>query len=163
MLIFIVGLMGSGKSFLGKQWSDKHQLAFYDLDKMIEQSENATIKQIFERKGENYFREVEAKELRKTNVVTNAIISCGGGTACFFNNMDWMNKNGITVFLNPLASTIFANLLPEKSQRPLIANLNDKELMDFINLKLVERLPFYTASKISLQSEYLNESGFQFI
>ncbi len=163
MLIFLVGFMGSGKSFLGKLWASKYDLDFYDLDTLIEHTNHITVQEIFATKGEYFFREVEALVLRTTDQFTNAIVACGGGTPCFFNNMNWMNNNGITVFLNPNKSSIYTNLLPQKMLRPLIANLSDKELVEFILTKLEERLPFYNQSKITLQSENLNEDGFQII
>ena len=161
MRIYLIGFMGSGKSFLGKLWAAQNNLTFYDLDEMIEEIECNFIKVIFDKKGEAYFRKSEAEILRKTTKLENSIISCGGGTACFYDNINWMNKNGTTVFLNPTADILIKNILPQKEQRPLLKNINDDDLQNFIEAKLKERIPYYKASKITLQNEYLNADGFK--
>ena len=161
MRIYLIGFMGSGKSYLGKLWAAQNNLSFYDLDEMIEEIECNYIKEIFDKKGEEYFRKSEAEILRKTIKLENSIISCGGGTACFYDNINWMNKNGTTVFLNPTSDILIKNLLPQKEQRPLLKNIKDDDLQNFIEAKLEERMQFYKASKITLQNEHLNAAGFK--
>jgi shikimate kinase len=163
MKIFLLGFMGSGKSYLGKLWAANNNLAFYDLDKLIEEEERMTIENIFSTKGEDYFREREAAILRNTERYENAIIACGGGTPCFFDNMHWMQKNGVTVFLNQSTDNILLYLINEKSHRPLIASYDRVALKNYIIKKLEERLPFYNRSNIILSSEQLNQNGFTFI
>ena len=163
MRIFLVGFMGSGKSFLGKLWAADNNFTFYDLDKLIEDEERMTIENIFSAKGEDYFREREAAVLRNTERFDNAIIACGGGTPCFFDNMHWMNKNGKTIFLNQSANNILHHLINEKAHRPLIASHNTVALKIYIDKKLEERFPFYNQSNFILKSDQLNRNGFKTI
>jgi shikimate kinase len=163
MLIFLTGFMGSGKSFLGKQWAVDNNIPFYDLDELIETEERTTIEKIFATKGEAYFREREAAILRNTERFENAIIACGGGVPCFFDNMHWMNKNGVTVFLNEAVENIFHHLINDKSNRPLLKAGTAEELKIFINQKLNERLPFYNQCKIIMPAAQLNRNGFNYI
>jgi shikimate kinase len=160
MRFYLVGFMGSGKSYLGKLWAAQQHLSFYDLDTLIEEKENDTITNIFEQKGEQYFRTVESKTLQETTSLQNTIIACGGGTPCFNDNMNWMNENGTTIFLNAKIGNLYKNILQEKNKRPLLANITDDELKYFIQNKLDKRLHYYASSKIILQQENLNEAGF---
>ena len=155
--------MGAGKSFLGKLWSEMHAIPFYDLDKLIEEEERKTVENIFEVFGEDYFREREAAVLRNTDRFENCIIACGGGTPCFFDNMHWMNKTGVTVFLNETESNIYDNLKKDDKVRPLINNLDEETLQSFIKNKLQSRIAFYNQSRIVLQSDQLNKEGFLII
>ena len=161
MRIYLIGFMGSGKSYLGKLWAAQNNLSFYDLDEIIEETACNLINEIFDKKGENYFRKIEAEILRKTINTENCIIACGGGTACFYDNIKWMNENGITVFLNPSTDILIKNLLPQKEQRPLLQSIREDALQSFIEDKLKERLPFYKASKITIENEYLHAKGFK--
>ena len=160
MKIFLVGFMGSGKSFLGKLWGEKYSIPFYDLDTLIEEEERKTVEQIFEVFGEDYFREREAAVLRNTDRFENCIIACGGGAPCFFDNMQWMNKNGVTVFLNEDEEIICNNLRTDKKVRPVLNSPDEETLEKVIHLKLKSRMDFYNQSHIILQTEDLNKEGF---
>lgn len=160
MRIFIVGFMGSGKSFLGKLWSEENHLSFYDLDKIIELETQITISDIFEKKGEAYFRELESSLLKKTKLFQNCIIACGGGTACFYDNMEWMKSNGTVVFLNETIEKILYNIENDIQVRPLMLNLSSESKRKFIEQKLEERMPFYIQSNIILASENLHKNAF---
>ena len=155
--------MGAGKSFLGKMWSETHAIPFYDLDTLIEEEERKTVENIFEIFGEDYFREREAAVLRNTDRFENCIIACGGGTPCFFDNMHWMNKTGVTVFLNETESNIFKHLNPDDKVRPLISNQDEETLKLFIKNKIQSRIAFYNQSQLVLQSHQLNKEGFLII
>lgn len=155
--------MGAGKSFLGKLWSEMHAIPFYDLDTLIEEEERKTVENIFEVFGEDYFREREAAVLRNTDRFENCIIACGGGTPCFFDNMHWMNKTGVTVFLNETERNIYDHLKKDDKVRPLINNLPRETLQLFIKNKLQSRIAFYNQSRIVLQSDQLNREGFLII
>jgi shikimate kinase len=163
MRIFLIGFMGAGKSYLGKQWAEDNGMSFYDLDVLIEIEERKTIEKIFSEKSEAYFRELEAAVLRNTERFDNAIIACGGGAPCFFDNMHWMNKNGITIFLNETIENIFHHLINDKKQRPLLISRSHEDLQNVIKEKLEERLPFYNQSKIIVTTENLNRNGFKII
>lgn len=158
--IFLIGFMGSGKSHWGKIWSAGNNMPFIDMDTVIEEAEGKTVTDIFETKGESYFRELEATVLRSFEQTENTIIACGGGTPCFHNNMDWMNANGITVCLTASAIQIQERILQEQGKRPLFKNVNPAEILFFIEQKLKEREPFYSQAKIVLNTEEITGNSF---
>ena len=163
MRIYLTGFMGAGKTFLGKLWAEDNSLSFFDLDLLIEDEERMSVEKIFSTYSKDYFREKEAAVLRNTDRFDDCIIACGGGTPCFFDNMQWMNKTGVTVFLNESPENIFHHIINEKKMRPLLKSQTAESLPVFIEEKLNERIPFYSQSKISLPSEHLNRNGFNFI
>ncbi len=163
MRIYLVGFMGVGKSYLGKIWAKENNLKFCDLDEIIAQEEKMTIAEIFEKNGENYFRQKEKETLLKTLTFQNTIIACGGGTPCFFDNINWMRKNGTVIFLNETVEKILLNITNDKQVRPLLENLNEAEKFTFIQNKLAERLPFYIQSHIILSTEQLHTNAFKLI
>ena len=150
MKIFLIGFMGSGKTHWGKLWSVKSGMQFFDLDEIIEQQEKRSVAEIFEQRGETYFRQAETATLKTFSKRANCIIACGGGTPCFNNNMQWMNENGTTVYLSATANDIFKRVITEQDKRPLIKNFSKDELIRFIETKLKERDFFYSQAKITL-------------
>jgi shikimate kinase len=166
MIVFLIGFMGSGKSHLTQQLSTTNGFSVFDLDHEIEANEGKTINEIFELHGETYFRDVEASVLRnltnklllsESQVFENqhnkssfVFIACGGGTPCFKNNMNCMNEQGLTVWLNPRTEILLARLAKDKAMRPLLKGLSEVEIATFINLKLLERKPFYEQSLITI-------------
>lgn len=159
MRIFLIGFMGSGKSYWGKLWAAANNLAFYDLDEVIEEEEQKSVLDIFEKKGEDYFRVKESTNLRTMSALDNCIIACGGGTACFYDNMDWMNENGFTIYLSATPNQLLETIMLEKDKRPLLKKINEAELLFFISQKLDERIPFYRQAKLTLHVEDLNEQS----
>lgn len=142
--IFIIGFMGSGKTYWGKRLSEKINLPFFDLDELIEQHENESVDEIISAKGETCFRSLEKETLENFTKNSRAfILSTGGGTPCFLNNIEYLKKNGYVICFNAEIEILYQRLKMEKQQRPLIKNLNDKQLKDFIVEKLVERNIFY--------------------
>lgn len=150
MRIYLVGFMGSGKSFLGKKIAENLHFRFIDLDEKIESGEGKTVSQIFSGDGEQAFRRLEAKYLRNTGELLNTVIATGGGTPCFFENMEWMNQNGLTIYLKTTPELLAARLSAEKSNRPLISGLDEKNLLDFIQKKLSERAWHYEQAHFEL-------------
>ena len=161
--IFLIGFMGNGKTYWGKLWAAKSGLQFFDLDDLIETEEGKTITEIFEQNGEAYFRQRESAVLKTFTQKTNCIVACGGGTPCFNNNMQWMNDNGITVYLAATPDDIFKRVINEQEKRPLIKNFSPEELMRFIENKLKEREPVYTMAKIVLPVTEINTSTINII
>ena len=155
--IFLVGFMGSGKSFWGHKWSQKYKLPIFDLDKNIEKAEKLSIATIFEKQGEENFRKIEATILRTFINKDNCIIASGGGTPCFAGNMQWMNKNGKTIYLAASPKYIYEKIVDEQAKRPLIKNLNPSELLFFIEQKLKEREFFYKQASVILPVEGMTE------
>ncbi|SRR5258705_9653113 len=150
MKIFLVGFMGSGKSTLGKKLSELMNVSFIDLDSKIEESEGKSVSKIFKGSGEEYFRNLEAETLRKTSRIRNAVIATGGGAPCFNNNMEWMNENGVTVYLKAEPGELYHRLLKERETRPLLMHLGDVALFDYIMSSLAHREPYYAEATIKL-------------
>lgn len=158
--IFLIGMMGSGKSYWAEKLKKKLKVPAYDLDALIEMMEEKTIKEIFEEDGEDYFRKAEAKMLRLFGEKKQFILSVGGGTACDNDNMKWMNNQGITVWIDEPVETLVERLSKEKFHRPLIKDLEDESLNKFLTEKLQERSIFYEKSTYRLSGKELSENTF---
>lgn len=154
--IYLLGMMGVGKSTKGKKIAQLLGFTFIDLDKEIEKYIDKSVSKIFEEDGEEYFRKTESKILRWFGEKKIFVLATGGGTPCFHENMDWMNKNGTTIWIDESIDVLAERLKPEKDHRPLIKNLSDDELKDFLAKKLEERKQFYSQSKIHLQGKDIN-------
>lgn len=160
--IYLIGFMATGKSHWGMAWAKRHHLRFIDLDLEIETQESAPIPIIFEMKGEDYFRLRERDMLRQMPA-SNCIVACGGGAACFFDNMEWMNANGTTILLEGSAAFIVKNIMKQKGRRPLVKQLDETELLLFVEQKLKERQPFYSQARITVQSEAATAATIDFL
>ena len=145
--IIIIGYMGSGKTTVGHALSQDLNLPFYDLDWYIESRMHSTVKEIFDTKGEEGFRRIEHNMLHEVAEFEDVIISCGGGTPCFFDNMDYLNQQGETVFLKCTPDVLYQHLKMGKTVRPLLLNKTPEEVSEFINVQLKEREPFYNKAK----------------
>lgn len=148
MNIYLIGFMGSGKSFTGQQLATALDLPFVDLDERIEKAEKRSIGQIFESEGETYFRDLEAQLLRATAAEEPAVISCGGGTPCFHQNMEWINANGLSIYLKASVQLLAKRLKKGQEHRPLIRGFNTTELEAFIAERLEQREFYYSQAKI---------------
>jgi shikimate kinase len=157
--VFLIGFMGSGKTHWGSRLAVHLNKKFIDLDQFIENREQLSVQQIFEKKGEDYFREKEAISLRALLDENNLLISCGGGAPCFHDNMDFMNQAGLTVFLEASPKFLLQNIVKEPQARPLLNNMNESEMLFFIEKKLAERNEFYRQAKVILNAEELNETS----
>lgn len=160
MKIFLIGMMGSGKSHWCKKLAKKLKCGAYDLDFLIETYEDQTISEIFGQFGETYFRKAEGKILRWFGEKKSYVVATGGGTPCFLNNMQWMNKNGITIWIDEAVDVLVERLKPEKNHRPLIKDLTDEELKEFLNAKMKEREPFYSQAIYRLQNNKISDQSF---
>lgn len=154
--IFLIGFMGSGKTHWGKLLADRLSMPFFDLDELIVKTEEKTIPEIFSNEGEEYFRYKE-KEILEQLVADHesCIVSCGGGTPCFFNNIDFMKKEGEVVWLNTALDVLVQRLLKEKQQRPLLKMIPDTELKNFIFKKLQDRRLYYEQADLTIKEENL--------
>ena len=139
--------MGAGKTTVGKALAEDLGLTFYDLDWYIENRMRKTIKQIFDESGEEGFRKIEHNMLHEVAEFENVIISCGGGTPCFFDNMDYMNEQGETLNLKASPEVLYGHLRMGKSVRPLLLNKTPEEVKVFIQEQLQKREPFYNKAK----------------
>lgn len=152
--------MASGKSAVGKILAKQNNLQFIDLDAFIEEREELTISEIFEHKGEIYFRKKEADYLSELlSLEQDLIISLGGGTPCYGNNMQEIIKKGISFYLKASINTIFERLQGETSQRPLVATIGQENLKEYIAKHLFERSAFYDKAShtIVVDAKSLNE------
>ena len=157
--IILLGYMGAGKTTLGKALAKELGLAFYDLDWYIESRMHKTVKQIFDEQGEDGFRRIEHNMLHEVCEFENVVISCGGGTPCFFDNMEYMNRQADTVYLKASAEVLARHLKMGKQKRPLLAGKSDEELAEFINESLRQREPYYTQAKYTFDVTLLNSSA----
>ena len=154
--IILIGYMGAGKTTIGKVLARVMGLDFYDLDNYIEGRFHQKIPDIFAEKGEEGFREVERKMLHEVAEFETVIISCGGGTPCFFDNMDYMNTRGETIFLDAPPHVLKEHLQMGKTVRPLIQGKTEEELIAYIEESLQKRLPFYQKAKHILPIEVIH-------
>ena len=145
--IIIIGYMGSGKTTVGHALSQELGLPFYDLDWYIETRMHRTVKQIFDEKGEEGFRKIEHNLLHEVAEFEDVIISCGGGTPCFFDNIDYINRQGETVYLKCTTDVLYKHLKMGKTVRPLLLNKTPDEVKTFIEALLKQREPFYAKAK----------------
>lgn len=155
--ILLTGYMGAGKTTLGRALATKLGLTFIDLDCYIEERFRKTISQIFAEKGEEGFRDIERRMLHEVAEFEDIIISTGGGTPCFFDNIDYMNSKGITVYLQVPVERLFIRLSIARKQRPLIKDKNDEELREFIAQQLAKREPFYSKAQYSFEADKLED------
>lgn len=152
MRIFLIGFMGSGKTTLGKQLARKLGYRFIDQDDYIEETSGLTIAEYFSRNGEQAFRKYEHEALKNLLEFDNVVISTGGGTPCFFNNIDIMNENGLAIYLRMKPEVLKSRLKHAQAERPLIKGKTEEELLEFIKFKLTEREPFYLKAKHVIES-----------
>lgn len=141
--------MGAGKTTLGKELAKALELEFVDLDHFIQSRYQKTVGEIFAEYGEEGFRKIESNLLKEAGEFENVVISTGGGTPCFFDNMDYMNNCGVTVYLKASPEDLTKRLITCREKRPLIKDKNDEELYSFVIENVKKREPFYSkATKI---------------
>ena len=148
--IILIGYMGAGKTTIGKALSKELGIIFYDLDWYIENRMRKTVSQIFAERGEDGFRKIEYNMLHEVAEFEDVIISCGGGTPCFFDNMDYLNQQGQVVYLKAEPEVLYKHLLMAKVERPLIKGKSQEELLTFISEQLERREPFYSKARYTL-------------
>jgi len=158
MLIFLVGYMGCGKTTFGRKLAEELGWQFADLDELIEERYKISIHDFFAKYGEENFRRIENMMLREQFTKHRIIISTGGGTPCFYNNMELMNRYGVTIFLNTSLPVIVERLYKGKRKRPLVMGLGLDELTLKINQHLEQRLPFYKMAQLKISLEEQNPS-----
>jgi shikimate kinase len=157
--IFLIGMMGSGKSYWSKKIAKWIKSAGYDLDDLIEMNEEKTISEIFDEDGEEHFRKVESKILRWFKEKKKFVLATGGGTPCFMDNMAWMKKEGIVIWLDESVEVLVRRLQAEKEHRPLIAKLNNEQLAQFLQDKLLERHAFYQQADYRLSTDKITDTN----
>ena len=145
--IIIIGYMGAGKTTVGKALSKELNIPFDDLDWYIESRMRKTVPQIFAERGEEGFRKIEHSMLHEVAEFENVIISCGGGTPCFYDNMDYLNAQGDTVYLKASPEVLYGHLKIGKTERPLLKNKTPEEMQEYIREQLDKREQYYLQAK----------------
>lgn len=148
--------MGSGKSTLGRMIMRLSGIDVIDLDQYIEGRFHRSVSQIFDERGEEGFRKIESAMLAEVAEFSDVVIACGGGTPCFADNMELMNSHGTTVWLDAPISDLHSRLCRIRHKRPLIANMTDDELLQFIKTSTTARLPYYSKAKLRFASTELD-------
>lgn len=156
MKIFIVGFMGSGKSTFGKKLAKALGYEFYDLDMLIEDKAQCSITDIFKYLGEDAFRKMESDILHSFSEKENFVLATGGGAPCYFDNMDFILQQGTSIYLDLDTKSIFDRLKNAKKIRPTIANMNEDELMSFIDQTLQKREPVYSKANYTFSGISIN-------
>ncbi len=156
--IILIGYMGAGKTTVGRQLAKALDIPFYDLDWYIEMRYHRKVAEIFAEKGEEGFRDLERRMLHEAAEFENVVLSCGGGTPCFFDNMEYMNSLAETVYLKAAPEVLAMHLKMGKVERPLIKGKAPEELEQYIRESLEKREPFYNKAKhtldVSLMDNY---------
>ena len=156
MRIYLVGYMGAGKSTTSKRLAHLLGWEAYDTDRLFETRYKISINDFFHKYDAELYRKLETQILRDTLSLDNAVIATGGGTACFNNNMEWMNQNGFTVFLKISPESAIVRLSQSKVKRPILVDKSPEELAEFITKNYAERLPFYEQAKLVYKGENLD-------
>lgn len=157
--IILIGYMGAGKTTVGKALAADLGVTFYDLDWYITMRYHRSVSEIFAERGEEGFRDLEQRMLHEVAEFENVVVSCGGGTPCFFDNMDYMNSLAETVYLKATPDVLAMHLRMGKGKRPLLEGKSPEELEDYIREMLVTREPFYTQAKHTIDVSLLDTAS----
>ncbi|MBR6601091.1 MAG: shikimate kinase [Bacteroidaceae bacterium] len=155
--ILLIGFMAAGKTTLGRALAKELGLQFIDLDHYIECRYRSTVSQLFAERGEEAFRQIERNMLHEVGEFEDVVISTGGGTPCFFDNIDYMNRQGTTVFLEASVDVLHTRLTIARAQRPLVAGKSDEELRTYIGEMLSRRLPYYSRATHTFCADHLED------
>jgi len=150
MRIFLIGFMGCGKSTFGRKLATQMGYDFIDLDQLFESMAGTSIAEYFKANGEEAFRQEESRILKSYDYPTNCVVATGGGAPCYFDNMDWINNNGLSVYIQMSPTALAQRLEKGKAKRPLLKGLNNAEIIDFIEHKLAERANYYERALITI-------------
>ncbi|MBR3725531.1 MAG: shikimate kinase [Bacteroidales bacterium] len=148
MRIYLIGYMFSGKTTLGHKLAVKMGYQWLDLDQLFECTFHTSIPIFFKRYGEEAFRKLEQKNLHSTTDCDNTVISTGGGTPCFFDNIQWINRHGLSVYFDVSVETILRRAAASKKPRPILAGMSDEERTLYVRQQLDSRMPYYKKAQI---------------
>jgi shikimate kinase len=154
--IYLIGFMGSGKSSTGRKIASSMQWSFADTDKIVEEQEGSTVPELFEQKGEDYFRKAETRALRTLSERLKTVIACGGGTPCSAENMEIMKSTGVTVYLKMPAGALASRLLKSRKKRPLLRGTGETDMTERVRELLDRRTGWYEQADIVLDG--MNDS-----
>lgn len=154
--IYIVGYMGAGKTTAARHLAQRMGWQVVDTDALFEEKYKISVCDFFNKYDESLYRKLESEVLKETESLENVVVSTGGGTACYHDNMEWMKQHGLTVFLRISEKAVVDRLLHAKRKRPLAIGKSESELAEFVNRHYTSRLPFYEQAKIMVKAENLN-------
>lgn len=157
--IYLVGYMGAGKTTAARRIAQRLGWAVADTDDMFEEKYKISVPDFFSKYDEALYRKLESEVLKSTENLDHTVISTGGGTACYFDNMEWMNRHGLTVFLRISQQAVVDRLLHAKRKRPLSTGKSEAELTDFVAQHYTARLPFYEQAQITVKAENFDLEG----
>ena len=151
--IFLVGYMGAGKTTAAKRLASRLGWEVVDTDALFEEKYRISVDDFFQKYDEPLYRKLESEILKSTEGRDNIVISTGGGTACYFDNMEWMNQHGLTVFMQISPKAAVDRVLHSRHKRPLARGKSEEELLEFVRRHYASRMPFYEQAKITVKSE----------
>jgi shikimate kinase len=151
-VIYLIGFSTSGKSTLGKIIAEKLNYHFIDLDEAITQQQGKSINELFDEFGEEGFRKIERQLLVNTIFLTETVIACGGGTPCYADNMDFLLRNGITIYLEVDEANLLERMLNNTAERPLFKGKSNDEIASYINELLTARKAFYERANYTVKN-----------
>ena len=151
-VIYLIGFSTSGKSTLGKIIAEKLNYQFIDLDEAITQQQGKSINALFDEFGEEGFRKIERQLLVNTIFLTETVIACGGGTPCYADNMDFLLRNGITIYLKVDEANLLERMLNNTAERPLFKGKSNDEIVSYINELLTARKVFYNRASYTVKN-----------
>ena len=157
MLVYLVGYMGCGKSSIGRKLARRLGMDFIDMDSEIIRVAGKSVGEVFAEVGEEGFRLLEKEVLKNISEKTDAIVATGGGSPCFFDNMDVMNRSGLTIYFKMGAEKLAARLEYCKDKRPLIKDKTQEELVDYISVNLKKRDPYYMQAKLIIDGDKVSD------
>lgn len=148
--------MYSGKSTVGRKLARRLGFSYVDTDRLFESRYRISVADFFKRYDAEAFRKLEHELLVGTAVLDNCVISTGGGTPCFLDNMDFIKENGVSIFLEASLNTILCRKAKSKNPRPVLDGLSDEELTTFVEKQMAERRPFYERADFRFQTETID-------
>ena len=151
--IYLVGYMGAGKTTAAKRLAQRLGWEVADTDALFEEKYKISVDDFFQKYDEPLYRKLESEVLKNTENLKNTVISTGGGTACYFDNMDWMNQHGLTVFMRISPQAAVDRVLHSRHKRPLVRGKSEEELMEYVEWHYASRLQFYEQAQITVKSE----------
>lgn len=157
MLVFLIGYMGCGKSSIGKPLARRLGMSFVDMDTEVEKQCGMSVGDLFACRGETHFREVEREVLSRLSRLENTVVATGGGTPCYYDNMEVMNRKGVTVYFKLSPQKLVSRLIYGKSKRPLLRDKTDEELLEFVTDALAKREETYEKAKLIISCDALSD------
>ena len=154
--IYLVGYMGAGKTTTARRLAHRLGWEVVDTDALFEEKYKISVNDFFNKYDEPLYRKLESAVLKETETLENVVVSTGGGTACYFDNMDWMNSHGLTVFMRISPEAAVDRVIHSRHKRPLVEGKSEEELTEFVKQHYASRIPFYEQAKITVKSENLD-------